>query len=64
MSTARRALGTGPATGTRTTTAAPAPRLLPAERAELPDDAEEGEDRAVRPLRGRRPLGTGIDRAR
>lgn len=55
MST-RRPLGTGP-TSTRTTpTEAPAPRLLPVERADV-DEHQEHTDPLPRPAPGRRPLG-------
>ncbi|MGW2089710.1 hypothetical protein [Streptomyces sp. NPDC001880] len=60
MSTARRPLGTGPTTSTRTTTTTPGPRLLPAERAghdELLGDVDER--LAVPDRKGRRTLGPG-----
>ncbi|WP_411107773.1 hypothetical protein [Streptomyces sp. cmx-4-9] len=60
MSTPRRALGTGPTTSTRTTTTTPAPRLLPAERAEHDEhQGDDIEDQDAGVLRGRRTLGTG-----
>ncbi|WP_157876710.1 hypothetical protein [Streptomyces graminilatus] len=55
MSTTRRPLGTGPTTSTSTMTTS-APRLLPAERAELAD-VNEHQDVAER--KGRRTLGPG-----
>jgi hypothetical protein len=60
MSTARRPLGTGPAS-TPTTAPAPIPtRLLPAERADVDDDQEHDDPRARSaggPVPGRRKLG-------
>jgi hypothetical protein len=61
MSTPRRTLGTGPRSESKAELAIPAPRLLPAERAEqeqlLVDDVEQ---ESARMLRGRRNLGPGI----
>jgi hypothetical protein len=60
MTTHRRPLGTGPhATGTPL--AAPAPRpLLPAERAEVRQLLEDGQDQVVPAREGRRILGPGF----
>ncbi|MFJ1717315.1 hypothetical protein ACIQGT_41065 [Streptomyces sp. NPDC093108] len=57
MTSARRPLGIGPTTSTRTTSAPAHPRLLPVEQAELGDVDE----RLVVPERkGRRILGPGV----
>jgi len=60
MSTTRRQLGTGPTTSTRSTPTDPAPRLLPAERAEADALLGEADDHQVaQKLWSRRILGTG-----
>ncbi|MEW1616570.1 MULTISPECIES: hypothetical protein [unclassified Streptomyces] len=62
MSTTRRALGTGPTTSTRSTSA---PRLLPAERAALIEDDELLADADEHPepdQKRRRKLGPGVIR--
>ncbi|MEU4850652.1 MULTISPECIES: hypothetical protein [Actinomycetes] len=59
MSTPRRRLGTGPATSTRTATTLPAPRLLPAERAEPDALLDVADEHQVVPKPSRRSLGTG-----
>src|SRR5205823_8860458 len=58
MSTPRRRLGTGPATSTRTTSTPPAPRLLPAERAELDALLGVADEHQAVPKPIRRHLGT------
>ncbi|MET8298717.1 hypothetical protein ACFYZ8_44675 [Streptomyces sp. NPDC001668] len=57
MSTPRRALGTGPATSTRTTPTSPSPRRLAAERIGDEHQAVEDEHQEVSRPTGRRPLG-------
>ncbi|MCX5079373.1 hypothetical protein OHA84_38670 [Streptomyces sp. NBC_00513] len=61
MSTPRRALGAGPTSSTRPPAAIPAPRLLPAERADVEQHqaVTDDEHQAVKMPEGRRHLGTG-----